>query len=295
MKVGVAVELTNQSGDVGALARYLEQAGFDALFAPEHIAVPVDNNTRYRWGNDGQLPAHYARWADPYIALAMAAAATTHLTLGTGISLLPQHNPMRLAKTISSLDFYSGGRTIFAFGVGWLRAEIEAFGVDFPTRWARYAECLDALKALWSDDVAEADGEFVRFPPLIPSFRPAQAGGPKCLVGVHQAERAIPLVVSHADGWYPLIGDLDQFAADVVALRQAADSAGRDPESIIVLPIIKAPADDLSERALEVMHAAGAELFILHAEDQGARTTTGRAQEWIDAVQPLVDRAAAYS
>ena len=295
MKVGVAVEMTNESGDPGFLARYLEDAGFASIVFPEHIAIPVENDTYYRWGNEGQLPDHYTRWPDPYIALAVAAAATTNLTLATGISLLPQHDPVRLAKTIASLDFYSGGRTIFAFGVGWLKAEIEAFGVDFPTRWEHYAESLDALKALWSGEVAEADGKFVRFPPLIPSFRAAQPGGPKRLVGVHKIKRAIPLVVNHADGWYPLIDDIDEFVGDVTALRNAAESAGRDPQSIVVLPILKPPGDELSDHVLEVLHTAGVEHFVLHAEDQGARTTTGRAPEFIDAVQPIVERAAAYT
>lgn len=291
MEVGVGLETTADSGHIADLARHVEAAGFDTLFFGEHVAVPVHYETYYRWGNDGKLPEHYNRWPDPYICLAIASAVTTRLKLGTGISLLPQHNAIRLAKTIATLDFYSGGRTLFAFGAGWLKEEVELFGVDFETRWGRYAETIDALKALWTDREASFEGEHIRFPAIRCEPKPMQAGGPRVLVGVHQAKRAIPLVIGHGDGWFPLVSDVDQFAAEVRELRQRAEEAGRDPADIILYPVLVPTGRDVPLRTLEALRVLGVKGFMLTSDDHGGWNTTGRAREWIDQVQHIAERA----
>lgn len=291
MKIGIDLETTADSGHVADLARDIESAGFDALFFPEHVATPVDYETHYRWGNDGKLPEHYNRWPDPYICLAIASAVTTRLQLGTGVSLLPEREPIALAKTIATLDFYSGGRTIFAFGAGWLKEETSLFGVDFDTRWRRWTESVDAMKAMWTHKEASYAGEIINFPPLRCEPKPAQPGGPKILVGVHRPKRAFPMVVGHADGWFPLVADVDQFAADVKVLRQMAAAAGRDPDEIILYPIVVPTGGDVSLRDMEVMRAAGATSLMLTSDDHGQLNTTGRAREWIDKVHHLVERA----
>ncbi|WP_404478842.1 LLM class F420-dependent oxidoreductase [Novosphingobium sp. BL-52-GroH] len=291
MEIGVDLETTADSGHIVELARYVEAAGFDALFFPEHIAVPVNYDTYYRWGNDGKLPEHYNRWPDPYICLAMAAAVTTRLKLGTGISLLPQHDPIRLAKTIATLDFYSGGRTIFAFGAGWLKEEVELFGIDFEERWDRYAESFDALKVMWSEREASYEGKHIRFPALRSEPKPAQPGGPKILVGVHLPKRAFPLVINHADGWFPLVDDVDKFVGQVARLRQESEAAGRDPDTITIYPIVAPHGGDVPLRTMEMMREVGVKSFMMTSDDHGEWNTTGRAKEWIDKVQHLVERA----
>jgi probable F420-dependent oxidoreductase len=291
MQIGIDLETTADSGHVADLARYIEAAGFDALFFPEHVAVPVNYDTYYRWGNDGKLPEHYNRWPDPYICLAIASAVTNRIQLGTGISLLPEHDPIRLAKTIATLDFYSNGRTIFAFGAGWLKEETELFGVEFKARWKKYAESIDAMKAIWSHKEASFDGELIRFPPIRSEPKPKQLGGPKVLVGVHLPKRAFPLVVDHADGWFPLVDDADQFAADVRQLRDMAEKAGRDPDQLIIYPIVVPTDGDVPLKKMETMRAAGAKSFMLTSDDHGLYNTTGRAKEWVDKMQHLVDRA----
>ena len=176
MEIGINLKVTAASGHVADLARYIEDAGFDALFFPEHVAVPVEYETYYRWGNEGKLPEHYNRWPDPYIALAVVSAVTSRLKLGTGVSLLAEHEPIALAKTIATLDFYSGGRTIFAFGAGWLREETELFGIEFRTRYRRMRESVEAMKAIWSQPEAAYSGDLIHFPALRSEPKPAQPG-----------------------------------------------------------------------------------------------------------------------
>jgi probable F420-dependent oxidoreductase len=291
VEIGINLETTAASGHVADLARYIEAAGFDALFFPEHVAIPVEYDTYYRWGNDGKLPEHYNGWPDPYIALAFAAAVTDGLKLGTGISILPEHEPIALAKTIATLDFYANGRTIFAFGAGWLQEETALFGVPFEARWQRLRESVEAMKVLWSDHEATYDGEQVSFPPLRCEPKPVQPGGPKVLLGVHRPRRAIPLVVSSFDGWFPLVEDADQFAADVTQLRRAASDAGRDPEELILYPILVPHDGDVPLAKLERLHEAGVRNVMLTSDDHGECNTTGRAREFVDRVAHLVERA----
>ena len=290
MEIGIDLETTADSGHVADLARYIEQAGFDALFFPEHVAVPVRYDTNYRWGNNGKLPEHYNGWPDPYIALAIASAVTTRVKLGTGVSLLAEHEPIALAKTIATLDFYAGGRTIFAFGAGWLREETELFGVEFATRYRRLRESVEAMKHMWSRREASYDGEFIKFPALRCEPKPAQAGGPKILLAVHAAKRAIPIIVSSCDGWFPLVDDVDQFARDAADLWHAAEDAGRDPGELILYPILVPTGCDVPLGKLEKLRALGVRQVMLTSDDHGHRNTTGRAKEFIDDVAHLVER-----
>jgi probable F420-dependent oxidoreductase len=291
MHIGIALETTSASGHVADLARYIEGAGFDALFFPEHVAVPVDYDTYYRWGNDGKLPEHYNGWPDPYIALAIASAVTNRIQLGTGISILPEHEPIALAKTIATLDFYANGRTIFAFGAGWLNEEMALFGIDFDTRWLRLRESIGAMKAMWSEREATYRGKLISFPPVRCEPKPRQPGGPKVLLGVHGAKRAIPIIAEHCDGWFPLVHDADQFARDVRALRQATEDAGRDPESILLYPLLVPTGMDVPPEKLDKLRSVGVHHVMLTSDDHGERNTTGRAREFVDLLQHLVERA----
>ena len=291
MEIGIDLETTAASGHVADLARYIESAGFDALFFPEHVAVPVNYDTFYRWGNDGKLPEHYNQWPDPYIALAIASAVTDRIKLGTGISILPEHEPIALAKTIATLDFYSNGRTIFAFGAGWLKEETALFGVDFDSRWQKLGESISAMKALWSEREASFQGGQVSFPAIRCEPKPCQPGGPKVLLGVHRPGRAIPIIVKHCDGWFPLVTDTDQFAKDVVELRQALEAASRNPDEIILYPILVPTGSDVSLEMMESLRSIGVRHVMLTSDDHGEQNTTGKAREFVDRIAHLVDRA----
>jgi probable F420-dependent oxidoreductase len=285
------METTDESGHVADVARYIEGAGFDALMFPEHVAVPVDYATYYRWGNDGKLPEHYNRWPDPYICLAIASAVTERIRLGTGVSLLAEHEPIALAKTIATLDFYSGGRTFFAFGAGWLLEETELFGIEFNTRWQRLCESVEAMKRLWTDKEASYDGKMIHFPPVRSEPKPLQAGGPSILLGVHGAKRAIPLIVKSFDGWFPLVHDADVFATDVADLRRAMETAGRDPASLDLCPVLVPDGSDVPSEKLEKLRTTGVRRVALTSDDHGKQNTSGEVRRFVDRVAHLIDRA----
>ena len=131
----------------------------------------------------GAIPWTYSHFTDPYIALARASGVTTTLKLATGITLMPQRNPLLLAKEIAALDHHSGGRFILGVGTGWLREEVEIFGGNFARRWTQTREALDVMKALWSQEAAEFHGEFFDFPPVRSYPKPVQKPHPPIVLG----------------------------------------------------------------------------------------------------------------
>ena len=135
--------------DPAFMARHAERLGFESIWYAEHPAVPVESASPFP-STGGAIPWTYSHFTDPYIALARASAVTTKLKLGTGITLVPQRNPLLLAKEVAALDLHSGGRFIFGIGTGWLKEEVEMFGGNFPRRWTQTREALDVMKALWT-------------------------------------------------------------------------------------------------------------------------------------------------
>lgn len=131
MLIGLAIPLPAYTIDPAFMAAKAEAIGYDSIWYAEHPAVPVESNSPFP-STGGEIPWTYSHFTDPYIALARASAVTTTLKLGTGITLVPQRNPLLLAKEVSTLDLYSGGRFLFGIGTGWLREEVEIFGGDFP-------------------------------------------------------------------------------------------------------------------------------------------------------------------
>jgi len=149
---------------IDAVALAAEQAGFSTLWSGEHVVMVDRFASRYPYSADGRIAvAAEVDWLDPMIGLSFAAAATSSIGIATGVLLLPEHNPVLMAKQAATLDTLSGGRLTLGVGVGWSREEFEALGVPFARRAARTAEYVDAMRTLWRDDVATFDGEFVEF------------------------------------------------------------------------------------------------------------------------------------
>src|SRR5215472_10330172 len=149
MEVGVMIAATAETGDIAAIAREVENLGYASFFIPEHPVIPIGFKTAPPGGME--LPEHYGRWFDPFVALGVAAAVTRRVKLGTGICLLPEREPIMTAKVIATLDVISGGRVVLGVGAGWLREETEALGTRFETRWKRLRETVEALRVLWRD------------------------------------------------------------------------------------------------------------------------------------------------
>src|ERR1700759_5216755 len=149
---------------IDAVAAAADECGFATLWAGEHFFMVDRSASRYPYSDDGTIavPAQ-ADWLDPMITLSFAAAASSRITLATGVLLLPEHNPVVVAKQAASLDRLSGGRLTLGVGVGWSREEFDALGVPFERRGARTAEYVAAMRTMWRDDVASFRGEFTGF------------------------------------------------------------------------------------------------------------------------------------
>ena len=217
---------------VGALARAAEEVGFHSIWAAEHAVVPVEYSSTYPYDEGGRLfkGASQLDIADPLIWLAFAAAVTTNIRLATGILILPQRNPVVVAKEIASLDRLSNGRLDLGIGSGWLREEFDALGVPFEARGARTDEYLRALRVLWSETEAEFHGEFVDFAPVYCQPKPSQSSIP-ILVGGH-SDRAARRAGELGDVFFPAERPVETLASLHSAAKQYARDAGRNPSSI---------------------------------------------------------------
>ncbi len=193
--------------------------------------LPDAIGSRYPYTADGKIPAEPdTPIPDPLIWLAFAAAAAPTLRLGTCILIVPQRNPLVLAKELATLDRLSGGRVELGLGVGWLKEEFEALGVAWERRGARNDEYVAAMRALWAGPHAEFHGEFVDFAPVTCSPRPVQSRLPILVGG--DTDAAIQRAVRIADGYFPGEGDADRLGRLIGRLRAAAEKADRDPDSI---------------------------------------------------------------
>jgi probable F420-dependent oxidoreductase len=208
-----------------------DAAGFESLWGGEHVVMPTTIDSLYPYTPDGKIPAEpETPIPDPLIWLAFAAAAAPTMRLGTCILIVPQRNPLVLAKELATLDHLSGGRVELGLGVGWMREEFDALGVPWERRGARNDEYIAAMRALWAGPHAEFHGEFVDFPPVTCNPRPVNGTIPVLVGG--DTEAAISRAVRIADGYFPGEGDAERLRALVTRVRRAAEAAGRDPDSI---------------------------------------------------------------
>ena len=161
MKIGVYMFSTDYSIGIVELARALEERGYASLFVPEHTHIPTSR--RSPWPGGAELPREYSHTLDPFVGLAAAAAATEKLRLGTGIMLLTERDPIVTAKAVATLDLISNGRLDFGIGAGWNAEEMENHGTAFDTRFRVMVDRAKAMQAIWTQDEASYDGEFVKF------------------------------------------------------------------------------------------------------------------------------------
>jgi probable F420-dependent oxidoreductase len=258
MKIGVNMTISSQSIDVTDLAKKAESLGFESLWLPEHPVIPVHTTSRYGGSADGAIPASMSDMADPFIGLAQVAAVTTTIKLGTGICLVPERNPLILAKMIASLDRFSNGRFIFGIGAGWLREETEIMGGNFDRRWSQTRDAILAMKALWTQDEAEYHGPFYDFPPVRSFPKPAQKPHPPVLLG-GSARNVFQRVVEWGDGWMPVRATPDDIEKGRASLAELATAAGRDPSAIDVTVF----GEDSDREAIQRFEAAGADRVIV--------------------------------
>lgn len=229
MDIGALIFATDLTIRPARLAKELEDRGYESMWMVEHTHIPASRVTP--WPGGPVLPGEYGRTLDPFVTLTAAATVTSRLRIGTGISLVAQHHPLTLAKAVASLDHVSDGRMLFGIGVGWNVEEMAHHGVDPARRRAMVREKVLAMQALWTQDEASFDGEFVSFSPSWSWPKPVQRPHPPVIMGGNAGPITFRHIIEYCDGWMPIHGRkgiVDQLGE----LRGAAADAGRDPASI---------------------------------------------------------------
>jgi probable F420-dependent oxidoreductase len=241
------------------VARAAEGAGFESLWVGEHVVLP-----------DPQAPPSpvppLTPMLDPTVALAFLAAHTESVRLGTGIIILPQRNPLVLAKELASLDVLSGGRLIFGIGVGYLKPEFDALGVSFAHKGARTEEYLRAMIAIWTMDQPRFEGRFASFAGVQARPQPAQKPHPEIVFGGHTPE-AYSRAARLAKGWYGFALDVESTKKSIAGLRAACAKQSRRFEEleISVTPMPERERLVLDRAAAERYAEAGVQRLILYA------------------------------
>jgi probable F420-dependent oxidoreductase len=261
MNIGISVPLPAYWVDPGAMARKAEELGFESFWCAEHPFLPVHSTSRYQGAADGVIPETYAHFVDPFVALARASGTTSRIKLATGIVLVPERHPLLLAKEVSTLDLFSGGRFMLGIGAGWLREETRIMGGDFDHRWTQTRESILAMKELWTKPEAEFHGKYYDFPLVKSNPKPAQKPHPPVLLG-GGATNVLQRVVAWGDGWLPNRVTPEKLRESRATLDRLAKDAGRDPAKITI-SVYGQPADrDLIKR----LHDAGATRVVVRPE-----------------------------
>ncbi len=268
---GVTIFPTDKCIQPAELAKAVEERGLDSLFFPEHTHIPASRQSPFPGGGD--LPEHYWRSHDPFVALAAAATVTSRIKIGTGVCLVIERDPITLAKECASLDYISGGRFMLGIGAGWNKEEMENHGADFKNRWKIVREKILAMKEIWNNDEAEYHGEYVDFDPIWSWPKPVQAGGPPIWMGAN-SKWAYDRIAEYCDGWMPIGGTM---SGGMQSLKDACAVRGRDINSVTIA-LFGAPGDLDQVRS--------------RIEQGFTEFVFGLPQEGADSVLPILDNYA---
>ena len=225
-------------------AKAAEEHGFDAFYVPEHTHIPIRRDAPHPRTGHGDLPDdRYLRVLDPWVSLATAAAVTSRIRLGTAVALPAESDPITLAKTIATLDHLSGGRVTLGAGFGWNTDELADHGVPAGERRAVLRDYLGAMRALWTQQEAAYDGQFLKFGPCWAFPKPAQAHLP-LIIGAGGGPQTLGWIARHADGWMTTPGERD-ICGKAAALRQAWAAQGRPgtPDIRVLITARPSPGD----------------------------------------------------
>jgi probable F420-dependent oxidoreductase len=271
MRFGLSIFLTDETISPTDLGRLAERRGFDSVWLPEHTHMPLEHSP---FPSGGEVPRHYQRTLDPFVALTAVAAATETLLLGFGICLITQRDPIVTAKQVATLDLLSGGRVLFGVGAGWNVAEVEQHGIPFERRFGVMRERVEAMRALWTEDVASFEGRYVSFGPTWLWPKPVQDPLPVYVGG--NREQVLNRVLRYGDHWMPnREWDLE---TRIPELRRRAEAAGKPRPDVTYF------GADLDPVMVERLANAGVDRVLLHLPPAGR-----------EEVEAAVDRAAAIA
>ena len=249
MKLGVMTfntEYTIRADELGLAA---EERGFDSVWFPEHTHIPASRETPFPAG--GPLPKEYAHMSDPFVSCMAAAAVTKDIKVGTGVSLIPQHEPIALAKTVATLDRLSDGRFLFGIGAGWNAEEMENHGTKYKDRWKVLEEHVKAMKILWQEEEGSFQGEYVNFNKVWSYPKPITKPHPPIILGTFGSKWGRQRVAEIADGWIPIGLYHEDMKADIDDLNERLIKAGRKPNSveISIFDVYETCEEDLKKYA----------------------------------------------
>ncbi len=239
MKFGVIPVNINITGieDITHTALHAESAGLESIWTSEHVMIPTKLDSEYPYTDTGNMPIRGdSNFFDPLIALSVAATVTSTIRLGTGINILPQTNPLLLAKQAASLDVLSNGRLILGLGLGWMREEFRAMGVPFERRGARFDDYLQAMRKVWSGEEVNHSSDFLNWR----NFRSFPAPVAKSALPVHiagHAGKAFERAARYGQGWFPAIYSAEELAPNIEKLRAACRDVGRDFEDLEITSV----------------------------------------------------------
>jgi probable F420-dependent oxidoreductase len=268
---------------IDAVAKAADDHGFATLWAGEHVVMVDDSASVYPYSDDGKIavPA-VADWLDPLICLSFVAAATTRIGIATGVLLLPEHNPVHVAKQAASLDRLSNGRFTLGIGIGWSQEEFDALGVPFAHRAKRTAEYVAAMRTLWRDDIASFSGSFVDFDAIRVNPKPVRERHIPIVLGGN-SDAALRRVVRWGDGWYGFnLEGVAEVADRVELIGQLCGDAGRDRAELRLAVALTQPqpanVSELAELGID-------ELVIVeappHHVDEVPDWAADLAQRWL--------------
>jgi probable F420-dependent oxidoreductase len=270
MKYGVHQFATRDSIQPAEFAKAAEDRGFESVWFSEHTHIPVNflNSAREK----RKLPNYYWQTYDPFIASALAAVATNTIMIGTGVSLILQHDPISLAKTVATVDQISSGRFIFGVGSGWLAEEMGNHGVEYSTRYRRIADHISAMKAIWTEEEAEFQGDYVNFSKMKAFPKPVQYPYPSIIGGGGAGIKSLDFVISHCNGWMPILGNIEwpELKVGITNLRRQALVAERDPDSIELSIFCWSPPD---KPTLDEMEVHGIKKTVISLEAKNPHET----------------------
>jgi probable F420-dependent oxidoreductase len=272
MRFGLSMFLTDETIAPVELGRAAEDAGFEALFVPEHTHIPASRESP--WPGGDELPREYSHTLDPFVALSAIAATTERLRVGTGIALIVERDPITLAHEAASLDHISGGRFELGIGAGWNFEEMRNHGTDPAMRFRVMRDRVLAMREIWTREEASYHGEFVSFDRIWSWPKPVQRPHLPVWVG-GTGPRVLDRVLEYGDGWFPNMHDLDDLAQRVAELQRRAGEAGRER-----IPITYFGLRDPDDDKLDKMAAAGVDRVLLMLPPAGEDETLPRIERY---------------
>jgi probable F420-dependent oxidoreductase len=289
MKIGVMAVVFGRVKGMSvmkAFASHAERLGFSTLWAPEHVVLVDQYKSRYPYSAQGNFPAPTdAPIADPFLTLCTLASVTQRIRLGTAICLVPEHNPVVLAKVIATLDCLSEGRFILGVGVGWLEEEFRALGISWERRAQRTLEYIEAMRCLWREPVSSYHGEFVNFANVRSFPKPPRSDALPVFFG-GESGPALRRVAEYGNGWIGFNLTPDEAAAKIRRIEELLKANGRKRSEVELAA--SNSGKPITPDDLKRYRDAGVEEFVLtglrapHTPEEAQSVLEKAAREWLE-------------